>query len=90
MRCFMTHLLMKNSYELSRLESAIEKISGILVKYADHPHAYEYYTAIQECLLALQGALDAAEAIDSRQQKIEDDVACLKHLFLKHIKEKKP
>ena len=48
-------------YELSSLYSAIEKVSALVEKYKDHQHAYDYYSTMQEALLAISYAIEKVE-----------------------------
>jgi hypothetical protein len=40
-------------YELSRLDTAIEKCDALVKKYSNHKHAYDYYTTQLEVLMAM-------------------------------------
>lgn len=73
-------------YELSRLGKAIESVSKILIKHVDHSHALEYYSAMQETMLALQAGIDemrrTREAYSNLYIRLEN-MELLLHHYLK-------
>lgn len=75
-------------YELSSLDKAIEKVSAVLLKYADHPHAYEYYSAMQECLLALDGGLREMQETRRAYENLYIRLENLELVFHHYLKEK--
>lgn len=56
-------------YPLSRMDLAIESISKLLEKYSDKPAVFEYYSTMQECLLALNAAMMKADNVQRRYYK---------------------
>lgn len=69
------------NYHEHSIDNAIVRITTILEKYNDHPHAFEYYSALHETLIALSFAMHECRAYSKMYGKLLARIENIEHLF---------